>query len=123
MATKAEQERSQQERSKPDLPKQAPAREQQASIRRENVRQQTAGRPAGGVTSSRNIREDHDDKATYELEDSGTGQPSRKSTRASANRIKPDSQLRRRETRRVSSPQARAAASNAAGTNAGGRSH
>lgn len=116
MATKAEQERSRQERSGPDQPKQPPSKDQQASIRRENVRQQTGGRPAGGVTAARNIREDSNDKATYELEDSGTGQPSRKSTRASANRAKPDSQLRRRETRKVSSPQSRAAASNAGGT-------
>jgi hypothetical protein len=111
MATKAEQERSQQERSGPDRPKQRSERERQASVRTENVRTQTGGRPAGGVTAVRNIRDDSDDnRATYGLEDSGDGRPSRKSTRASANHIKPDSQLRRRATRAARSPQARAAA-------------
>lgn len=53
----------------------------------------------------KNLRKDHD-KASYELEASA-GRPSRKSTRGSANRQKPDSQLKRRQTRKVSSPQSR----------------
>ena len=49
-------------------------------------------------------------KASFALEASGEhAQPSRKSTRASANRQKPDSNLKRRETRRVTSPERRAA--------------
>ncbi|HEU4406419.1 MAG TPA: hypothetical protein VFS43_14235 [Polyangiaceae bacterium] len=111
MATKAEQERSRQERSGPDQPKKYPEKRRQASIRKENVKRQTSGRPADGVTASRNIVDDTDNhKRTYQLEDSGNGKPSRKSTRAGANRIKPDSQLRRQETRQNRSPQARAAA-------------
>lgn len=53
----------------------------------------------------KNLRKDHD-KASYELEAS-RGRPSRKSTRRGANRVKPDSQLKRRQTRKVRSPQAR----------------
>ncbi len=47
-------------------------------------------------------------KASYELEASNPSKrPSRKSTRGSANRAKPDSQLKNRQTRAVRSPQAR----------------
>jgi hypothetical protein len=53
----------------------------------------------------KNLRKDHD-KATYELEAS-RGRPSRKSTRRGANGVKPDSQLKRRQTRKVRSPQNR----------------
>lgn len=58
-------------------------------------------------TDQKNLRKDHD-KASYELEAS-RGRPSRKSTRRGANRVKPDSQLKRRQTRKVRSPQARQA--------------
>lgn len=58
-------------------------------------------------TDEKNRRKDHD-KASYELEAS-RGRPSRKSTRRGANRVKPDSQLKRRQTRQVRSPQARQA--------------
>jgi hypothetical protein len=54
----------------------------------------------------KNIRADHD-KATYELEASSEARPTRKSTRRGANRMKPDSQLRRRQTRAVRSPERR----------------
>lgn len=53
----------------------------------------------------KNLRKDHD-RASYELEAS-SGRPSRKSTRRGANRVKPDSQLKRRQTREVRSPKAR----------------
>jgi hypothetical protein len=111
MATKAEQERSRQERSGADKPKQTSPEAAQAAVRAENVDRQVSGRPADGTTASRNVVDDTDsNKMTYQLEDSGNGEPSRKSTRAGANRVKPDSQLRRRETRQNRSPQARAAA-------------
>lgn len=61
----------------------------------------------GGSTARRNSRKD-DGAASYTLEDSANGTPSRKSTRKSANHQKPDSQLQRRETRRTTSPKARA---------------
>jgi hypothetical protein len=54
----------------------------------------------------KNLRKDHD-KASYELESTSTSRPTRKSTRRGANRIKPDSQLKRRQTRKVRSPQSR----------------
>jgi hypothetical protein len=54
----------------------------------------------------KNLRKDHD-KATYELESSSKDRPSRKSTRRGANRMKPDSQLKRRQTRKLRSPQSR----------------
>jgi hypothetical protein len=53
----------------------------------------------------KNIRKDHD-KATYELEAS-RGRPSRTSTRRGANRMTPDSQLKRRQTRKNRSPESR----------------
>lgn len=47
-------------------------------------------------------------KATHELEASNPSKrPSRKSTRGGANHAKPDSQLKRRQTRAIRSPQAR----------------
>lgn len=55
---------------------------------------------------AKNLRRDHD-KASYELEASAKSRPSRKSTRRGANRQKPDSQLKRRQTRKVRSPQSR----------------
>ena len=54
----------------------------------------------------KNLRRDHD-KASYELEASSKARPSRKSTRRGANRQKPDSQLKRRQTRKIRSPQSR----------------
>jgi hypothetical protein len=50
---------------------------------------------------------------TSALEDSMQQTPSRKSTRRSHDRSKPDSQLRRREMRSVRSPGARAQRANA----------
>jgi len=61
--------------------------------------------PTTNKADEKNIRKDHD-KATHELEAS-EGRPSRVSTRRGANRIKPDSQLRRRATRAARSPKNR----------------
>ena len=46
-------------------------------------------------------------KATYALEDVTSAKPSRKSTRKSANRAKPDANLNARETLRKGSPESR----------------
>ncbi|WP_394845991.1 hypothetical protein LZC95_00825 [Pendulispora brunnea] len=70
--------------------------------------QKTSGRPAGGKTARRNIKKDDAERATHALEDSGSGRPSRKSTRSGANRVKADSQLKRRQTRATSAPKTRA---------------
>lgn len=75
----------------------------------------------GGSTARRNSRK-NDSGASYSLEDSVTGKPSRKSTRRSANGAKPDSNLRRRETRRTTSPKAAAARASARGTKVRGKS-
>lgn len=47
-------------------------------------------------------------KATYALEDSATGKPSRRSSRRAANRAKPGSNLTRQKQREMRSPEARA---------------
>lgn len=64
-------------------------------------------RAGGGHTARRNTKRNATG-AAWALEDSVQDRPSRKSTRKSANRSKPDSNLRRRQTRRVTSPKARA---------------
>lgn len=72
-------------------------------------------RKAGGdSTSDRNRSTRAAKKASYELEDSATDRPSRKSTRGSENRAKPDSNLQRRQVRKTSSPKERAVRATAA---------
>ncbi len=61
-----------------------------------------------GRAGTRNVSKRADTKASFKLEDSATGQASRKSTRGSSNRSKPDSNLKRRQTRATTSPKARA---------------
>jgi hypothetical protein len=73
----------------------------------------------GGQTADRNRSAHAAKKATYALENSEQETPSRKSTRRSANRIKPDSQLKRRQTRATTSPKARAAKAQANAVKAG----
>ena len=80
---------------------------------------ETSKRKAQPNAKPRNARKDHapaarggskdtKGKASYELESSNPSKrPSRKSTRGSANRSKPDSQLKNRQTRAIRSPQAR----------------
>jgi hypothetical protein len=74
------------------------------------------GKHKAGVrgTAARNLKTAPSHiKAGPALEDSSTGKPSRKSTRASAGHIKLATNLQRRQVRRVHSPQARAARSSA----------
>lgn len=77
--------------------------------------QYSSGHYAGGVTASRNVKVDRADHETHDLEDSGNGRPSRKSTRKAAHHFKPDSQLRNRAIRRARSPEARRARAAARG--------
>lgn len=77
--------------------------------------QYSSGHYAGGVTASRNVKVDRADHETHDLEDSGNGRPSRKSTRKAAHHFKPDSQLRNRAIRRARSPKARRARAAARG--------
>jgi hypothetical protein len=74
----------------------------------EEARRATSGNFAGGVTARRNVEVDRGEHQTYDLEDSATGRPSRKSTRKGAHHFKPDSELRRRATQRAGSAHARA---------------
>lgn len=69
---------------------------------------ETTKRRGGGHTASRNVSVHAARKASFALEDSATGRPSRKSSRGSSNRAKPDSNLKRRQTRATSSPKSRA---------------
>jgi hypothetical protein len=95
MATKAERFVMEQQLSKPKKPKQPK--------RRRDV-------PKGAA--QQNAARDHTShaakKATYALEDSATGRPSRRSSRRSANRAKPGSNLTRQKQREIRSPEARA---------------
>ena len=71
-------------------------------------------------TAARNVSMHAGRRGGAKLEDSANGKPSRKSTRASADHTK-SSSLQLRETRKVSSPQARAAQAKAQGRKATGR--
>jgi len=128
MATRAEIARALAQRSKPKSRAKTAGRERDRAHRREaelrvfhELEHAVSGRPAGGVTARRNIRADSGDHATFDLEDSGNGRPSRKSTRKGANRVKPDANLRRRHTRASHSPERRAGKDAAAAKKAGGK--
>ena len=69
---------------------------------------ETTKRRGHGHTASRNVSAHAARKASFALEDSATGRPSRKSSRGSANHSKPDSNLKRRQTRATTSPKSRA---------------
>jgi hypothetical protein len=105
MATKGETFRSRQERSGSKQPKKPrrPRRDQPIDTSKPGV--SATDRKAGGEsTAARNRSARAAKKATVALEDSKTDRPSRKSTRKSANRSKPDSNLKRRQTRKTAAP-------------------
>jgi hypothetical protein len=114
MATKAERFRSTTERSGSNSPKTPPRerRDQPVDTSQEGV-SATDRKADAGSTAARNNSRRAANKATVALEDSQNGRPSRKSTRKSANRSKPDSNLKRREMRRTSAPKTRAARASA----------
>jgi hypothetical protein len=111
MATKAEQLRATQERQRKKPAKKSPKRRTAERRVVDEMKRDTSGRPAGGRTARRNIKASRTKKAkdSFSLEDSGSGRPSRKSTRKASNRVKPDANLRGRQTRRTRSPEQRAA--------------
>ena len=79
---------------KPALPK----------LRREDKREA----PKEMETNARPMNVHADGSGTHGLEASNPSKrPSRKSTRGGANRVKPDSQLQRRTTRALRSPESR----------------
>ncbi len=116
MATKAEAFRSEAERSGPKKAKKPkkPRRDTPVDTAKPGV-SATARKAGGGSTADRNRSEKAAGKASVALEDSARERPSRKSTRKSANRSKPDSNLARRATRKTTSPKARARRANAKG--------
>ncbi len=66
------------------------------------------GNTATGVSTARRNTKRNTRGMAAALEDSATGKPTRKSTRRSQNRQKSAGKLQRRQTRRVTSPQAKA---------------
>jgi hypothetical protein len=108
MATKAELFRYRQERKGPDQPPRPPRRRRDRPVNTALPGVSATDRKAGGgSTAARNESSSAARKAPYQLEDSRV-QASRKSTRRGANRQKPDSQLRTRQTRVTTSPSQRA---------------
>ena len=113
MATKAELFRYRQERKGPKLPKQPPRRRRDRPVNTALPGISATDRIVGaGASGARNTSRSAARKAPYQLEDSRV-QASRKSTRRGANRQKPDSQLRTRQTRVTTSPSQRAQRSRA----------
>ena len=114
MATKAERAKAtaQVERSKKRAasPRSASKRTQRAA----ETRGSAGSKYRTGTTATRNRTLRAERKATRALEDSAKARPSRKSTRGSSNRAKADSNLQRRQVRRVRSPKARATRARAA---------
>lgn len=111
MATKAERFRAQIERSgakRPATPTRA-RRDQIVDTAQPGV-SATARKAGGDSTAARNRSKSAARKAGYVLEDSANDIPSRKSTRKGANRLKPDANLHRQQTRKSRSPAARALA-------------
>ena len=109
MATKAEKARAATERSGPNKKKRARKSPRNVPVDTANPETSASDRKAGGTsTAARNRSKKAGRKAGVALEDSAEARPSRKSTRKSANRSKPDSNLARRATRKTTSPKARA---------------
>lgn len=103
MATKAERYRAEQQVSRSQA---KPKKAKPHSINR-SVDAATAG-VSGDGTALRNLSKRSDNKGGPALEISSSAKPSRKSTRSSAGRIKSATELTRRQTRRITSPKARA---------------
>jgi hypothetical protein len=97
MATRGERAHAQAERAGTKKSKKPPSRAKTAPDRAQTeAARLSGGRYAGGVTARRNVKLDRGGHQTYELEDSATGRPSRKSTRKGAHRAKTDDAQRRR---------------------------
>ena len=108
MATLAERARYQMERSKPKRSKSPTKQRRDIDVNTALPGTSATDRRAGaGFSGARNLKKGGSTRAAFELENS-RGQPSRKSTRGSANRVKQNSNLTRRQQRRVRSPAARA---------------
>ncbi|HYP77407.1 MAG TPA: hypothetical protein VER12_15660 [Polyangiaceae bacterium] len=103
MATRAERYRAEEQVSR----SQAKSKKPKARGIDRTVGAATAG-VSGDGTAQRNLSKRSNNKGGPALEISGSATPSRKSTRSSAGRIKSATELTRRQTRRITSPKARA---------------
>jgi len=103
MATRAERYRAEQQVSSSQA---KPKKAKPHSIDRA-VGAATAGVSGAGM-AQHNLSKRSNNKGGPALEISGSATPSRKSTRSSAGRIKSATELTRRQTRRITSPKARA---------------
>jgi len=103
MATKAERYRAEQQVSS----SQAKSKKAKPHSIDRTVGAATAG-VSGEGTARHNLSKRSDNKGGSALEISDGATPSRKSTRSSAGRMKSGTELTRRQTRRVTSSQARA---------------
>jgi hypothetical protein len=108
MATKAERFLMEQQLAKPKKPKQPKRRRDTPVDTAKPGVSATDRKVGGGSTAARNRSAHAAKKATYALEDSATGKPSRRSSRRAANRAKPGSNLTRQKQREIRSPEARA---------------
>ncbi len=108
MATRAERFKAEVERSGPKK-----AAQPKRKVTEKSAPAKKAGRRTDDKdhTATRNVSKSAAKKAEVALEDSESGRPSRKSTRSSANRAKPASNLTRRVKRKTASPESRAAKS------------
>jgi hypothetical protein len=103
MATRAERYRAEEQVSRSQA---KPKKAKPHSIDRA-VGAATAG-VSGDGTAPRNLSKRSNNKGGPALEIAGSAKPSRKSTRSSAGRTKSATELTRRQTRRITSPKARA---------------
>jgi hypothetical protein len=108
MATKAERFVMEQKLSKPKKPRRPKRRRKVPVDTAQPGVSATDRKVGGGSTAGRNRSAHAAKKATYALEDSATGRPSRRSSRRAANRAKPGSNLTRQKQREMRSPEARA---------------
>jgi len=111
MATRSDQFKALAQRTRPRRPTRsgympAPGLVVETSRPQTNA---TLRRKGGSSTAARNRAAHAARKASFALEDSSSsGRPTRKSTRRGENRMKPESNLERRQKRRSASPQRQA---------------
>lgn len=114
MSTKAQRFRYEAERSGADLPPSPPRPRRDEPVDTSLPGVSASDRKVGsGATASRNRSRSAAKKAGFALEDSATGKASRKAGRKSANRAKPDANLRAEAVRKTRSAKVRAHASRA----------
>jgi len=117
MATKADKFKTkQQHAANPPKPKRAPRARRDLNVDTAKPGVSASDRKVGaGRSATRNVSARAAKKGGAALEDSATGQPSRKSTRDSASGVKRTSNLQLRAAGKASAPATRAAKAQARG--------